>query len=56
MSMGKTGLEVNERRTILNSVTDKFGENLIKEMIDLLMNPTRDAVNFLVWVPDRLKT
>ncbi|MEX0982567.1 MAG: hypothetical protein WD577_14595 [Bacteroidales bacterium] len=47
-------VNVNERSHILNSIADKFEINSIQEMIDLLINPTEEAISSLIWIPERL--
>jgi len=46
----------NEEITeVLDEIKRSFNENAIIEMEDLLLNPTREAIESLIWKPDRLK-
>jgi hypothetical protein len=44
----------SERSPLLDLIADRFELHSIREMIDLLMNPTEEAISSLIWIPDRL--
>lgn len=53
--MDHNAVKDNERSLILDLIADIFEYNSIREMIDLLMNSTDEAISSLIWIPERLK-
>lgn len=48
-------IEDNERESIKDSIKNILGKNKIIEIIDSLRFPSKEAIESLVWIPDRLK-
>lgn len=48
-------IPVEERTLQLDLIAQEFDKNVIREMIDLLLNPSQDAIDSLIWLPKRLK-
>jgi 6-pyruvoyl-tetrahydropterin synthase len=44
-----------ETLKVVEEIINSFDDNVIKEMEDLLLNPSREAIASLIWLPDRLK-
>ena len=45
----------NERKVFFKKITEVFSQNQIMEMEDLLLNPTKESIDSLIWVPKRLR-
>lgn len=48
-------LNDHESYNVMNEILNTFNENQIIEMKDLLLNPSKEVIESLIWVPDRLK-
>jgi hypothetical protein len=46
---------VSDRKFLTEQITDALGKNMIIEIIDMLLYPTEESVNSLVWIPKRLR-
>lgn len=46
---------VSERKTLTDQITEGLGKNMIIEIIDMLLYPTQESINSLVWIPERLR-
>lgn len=46
---------VSERETLIDQITEGLGKNMIIEIIDMLLYPTQESINSLVWIPERLR-
>ena len=44
----------NEIQEVLSEIQEAFHETVIMEMVDLLLNPSAEAVESLIWIPERL--
>ena len=44
-----------ERTRYIDLITESLGKNMIIEIIDILLYPSDESINSLVWIPDRLK-
>jgi len=48
-------LNENEKQVINKEINGLFSEMFINEIIDLLLNPSKEAIDSLIWIPERLK-
>jgi hypothetical protein len=47
-------VEENEKQELLRKIQASFDELVLREMVDLLLNPSLESVKSLVWLPERL--
>lgn len=45
----------NERDSIYDLIKNELGEEIIDQIENMLLFPTQEAIDSLIWVPDRLK-
>ena len=48
-------LNENEKQVLIKEIKELFNEAFINEIIDLLLNPSKEAIDSLIWIPERLK-
>jgi hypothetical protein len=46
---------VSERKSLTDQITVALGKNMIIEIIDMLLYPTEESIDSLVWIPERLR-
>jgi len=48
-------IDRNEREPFYDLIKCELGEERINEIEKMLLNPSQEAINSLIWVPERLK-
>lgn len=48
-------VQEEEKQELMITIQEAFDEFVIIEMIDLLFNPSEEAIESLIWLPERLK-
>jgi hypothetical protein len=46
---------ISEWKSLTDQITEALGKNMIIEIIDMLLYPTQESIDSLIWLPDRLK-
>lgn len=48
-------LNENEKQVLIKEIRELFSEAIINEMLNMLLNPSKEAIDSLIWIPERLK-
>lgn len=48
-------IDKSERSSIYDLITNELGEEFINEIENMLLFPSKEAIDSLIWVPERLK-
>ena len=48
-------IDKNERSSIYDLIKSKLGEEVINEIENILLFPSKEAIDSLIWIPERLK-
>jgi hypothetical protein len=48
-------IKASERTRYIDLITESLGKNMIIEIIDILLYPSDESIDSLVWTPARLK-
>lgn len=48
-------IDMSERMSIYDLIKSELGEELINEIENILLLPSKEAIDSLIWIPERLK-
>ena len=48
-------IDIGERNTLCNLIINELGEELVNQIENKLLFPSQEAIDSLIWIPERLK-
>ncbi|MDP2337175.1 MAG: hypothetical protein Q8N05_12150 [Bacteroidota bacterium] len=48
-------IDVSERKSFYDLIRTELGEELIDQIEEILLSPSKEAIDSLIWIPERLK-